>query len=85
MAGQQPALNVMVSLDALANSGDPPEGVLWVRLGEAQLGKAGLLGRIAQAVKLANCLDAVGARSVEAASEEDVQVSRIATWMLRSR
>ena len=58
------AAKVWISLDPLGADDSPPDGVMWLRLGEPRLARAGWWRALAQATKLAPAMRTMGIKSL---------------------
>lgn len=76
------ASTVWISLDPLAGESDPPEGIVWLRLGEPGLGGNGWRNVLSQVSKLMPALEALGVTDVQPLSEAARPVARIAAGLL---
>ena len=63
------ASTVWISLDPLAGESEPPEGIVWLRLGEPGLGGNGWRNVLSQVAKLMPALEALGITDVQPLSE----------------
>jgi len=77
------AAKVWISLDSLASDCESPEGIVWLRLGEASLGGSGWRKVLSQASKLMPALEALGATAIHPLSDQARPAVRIAACLLR--
>lgn len=77
------AATVWISLDPLAGESEPPEGVVWLRLGEPELGGYRWRNVLSQVSKLMPAFEALGVTEVQALSEAARPAARIAAGLLR--
>lgn len=77
------AATVWISLDPLASESEPPEGVVWLRLGEPGLDGHGWRNVLSRVSKLMPALQALGVTDVRPLSEAARPTARIAASLLR--
>jgi len=77
------ATKVWISLDPLAGKDEPPEDIVWLRLGEASLAGGGWRQILSQVSKLMPALEALGATAIHPLSDEARPAARIAAHLLR--
>lgn len=77
------AAKVWISLDPLAGNDEPPEGIVWLRLGEAGLDGSGWRRILSLVSKLMPALEALGATAIHPLSDKARPAARIAARLLR--